>query len=304
MKALKNIGWVFVNIMLIGSLMVAAFMIPDWYVKLKDQRTMEQVNRRMLEMDTYELTFHNFAEKLYTIAGAQGKGIGIQLIEMPDNETDVGNEELTGYIMQELEMLLEKTLENDVYLDAEDLSDRSLYMLYGSYAGENSNALAGIYLYKLVYVTEWMGYDNVEMEFYMDVEFHKLYRFSISTFYSNVTPTEGAEFIKLLQGDWETMLSEGISLDMLSEYWELEKTYQTESVYGDEFTWKEKKNMWGKGVEDVIFLREKKDVLGAAMPLHVWSYLTYSGEFQLFNMQMGIWLESEYSDTEVYDYTD
>lgn len=283
------------SFVVIGLLAVALF-VPGWMLKLSDKGTLKQVNKETLEMDTYELAFHSFAEKLYIIAEAQTRGMGIQMIPMPDNQAEPGNEELTENVICEVDELLENMWNTEIHLEAENLQSRGFYMLYGSDGGEEGNILAGIYLYRLVFVTEWLGYDNVEFEFYLDAEFRKLYRFSINTTHSNVAPDWNG-ITKEIWNVRKTELDEVLQLDDLLVYWGLLDSYHVEIHKGDEFVWDEKKN-WGKGSQDTIYLKEYESVLDDELCLNVWSYLTCEGLGNTFHLQMGVWLD------EVYDYTD
>ena len=299
MKKMKSVLYVAGSFLIVAGLLTVAFFSPDWMMRWNDKNTLEKVNKETLEMDTYELNYHNFAEKLYTIAEAQTMGVGIQMIPMPDNEGEPGNEELTEDVMREIDMLLTNMWNTDIQLKAENLESRGYYMLYGNKDGGEGNILTGIYLYKLVYVSEWLGYDNVEFEFYLDAEFRKLYRFSVSTTHSNVAPDREG----ITEAIWDarkTELDEVLQLDDLLVYWGLFDSYYVEVSKGDEFVWDEKKS-WGKGSQDMFFLKEYGSTLEKESGLGVWSYLTCEEAGNSFHMQMGIWLDENYIDMNLYD---
>ncbi len=297
MKVWKRVGSSLLRLLLAGGLLLLAFGVPDLLMRLEDRHSIGQVNTRKLEMDTYELTYHNFAEKLYTIAVAGTEGIATQLIQMPDDEMEISNEELTEYIVQEADELFEKMWGTKIMLQADELVKREFYMMYGD-AGKN-NLLPGIYVYRLVYMTEWLGCDNVEVEFFLDAQFHKLYRFSVNNQKTNIVMGEEKDFWEKIMRAQEQALDVVLPLDVLAYYWELENSYSVE-YKGEEFYWEEKKNMWGKGAGDALLLQEKNGTIVPAMPLSVWSYLTLS-EFNIFYLEMGVWLETEETYTEVYD---
>lgn len=296
MKVWKRVGSGLLRVLLAGGLLLLAFGVPDLLMRLGDRHSIGQVNTQKLEMDTYELTYHNFAEKLYTIAVAGAEGIATQLIQLPDDEKEVSNEELTEYIAQEAGELFEKMWGTKIELQAEEMVKREFYMLYGD-DGKN-NLLPGIYVYRLVYMTEWLGCDNVEVEFFLDAQFHKLYRFTVNNQKTNIVMEEEKDFLKKIMSVQKEALDMVLPLDVLVQYWELENSFSLE-YQGEEFYWKEK-NIWGKGAADVLFLQEKNGTIIPAMSLSVWSYLTLS-EFNMFHLEMGVWLETEDTYTEVYD---
>lgn len=299
MNAWKRLGMVMLHLVLAGGLLLVTFCVPELLVRLTDRQAIGQVNTRKLEMNTYELTYHNFAEKLYTIAAAREEGIATQLIQMPDDEKEIDDEELTEYVVQEANELFEKMWGTKINLQAEELVKRELYMMYGD-DGRN-NLLPGIYVYRLVYRTEWLGCDNVEFEFFLDTQFHKLYRFSVNNQATNIVAKDTEGLIAQIERAYKEALDVVLPLEVLVQYWELEKSYSVKYDYGEEFCWKEKKNLWGKGAEDPLLLSENSGTIGLTLPLSVWSYLTCASEFNMFHMQMGIWLETEDTYVEVYD---
>lgn len=300
MQVIKKIGFITGNAMIVGSLLFAAFYVPKQLLIWKDKQTLEQINRQTLEMDTYELEYHNFAEKLFAISGAMKEQIPTQLILMPDDRK-VSDEELTEYVMQEVDVLLEKMWEEDIILLPADLKTRELYMMFGNSQEESNNALAGIYLYRLVYVTKWLGYDNVEFEFFIDEQFHKLYRFSVNTFSSNTAPESTEKLVEMMKMARKKGLENILPMNMLLEYWELENSYQVDGVQENAFNWQEENMVWGIGSEDTVFLTERDGLVGPAFGLPVWRYLMYN-EFALFHMQMGVWLETDAAYGELYEY--
>ena len=267
----------------------------------KDKQILEQINRKTLDMDTYELKYRNFAEKLFSIAGVMTEQIPAQLILMPD-DVKVSDEELTEYVVQEVDALLEKMWEEDILLESEDLKTRELYMMFGSNQEESSNALAGIYLYRLVYVTDWLDYDNVEFEFFIDEQFHKLYRFFVSTFGSNIAPESAKGLLEKVILAPKKGIDLILPMNLLVEYWELENNYQIDGIQQDEFSWQEEYSFWGMGSEDKVFLTERDEFVGPAFGLPVWRYSTYT-DFNLFHMQVGVWLDTDagYGKPDEYD---
>lgn len=296
MKVGRYVGRGLFRIMFAGGLLLIAFGVPDLLMRLEDRNSIGQVNTQKLEMDTYELTYHNFAEKLYTIAVAGAEGIATQLIQMPDDVKEISNEELTEHVVQEADELFEKMWGSKIELQPEELVKREFYMLHG---GNGMNVLPGFYIYRLVYMTEWLGCDNVEVEFFLDAQFHKLYRFSVNNQYTNIVMEEETDFWQSVIRAREETLDEVLPLDVLVQYWELENSYSVE-YKGDEFYWGEKKKLWGKGSGDTLLLQEKNGTIVPTMPLSVWSYLTQA-DFNMYHMEMGVWLETKDTYAEVYD---
>ena len=165
-------------------------------------------------------------------------------------------------------------------------------MLYGNQDKGNRNALAGMYVYRLVYVTNWLSYDNVELEFYLDAEFHKIYWFSVTTLYSNVRPEEKEELLDRVMGAKKTTLSEVLPQDIMSEYWGLADSYIVEPSYGEEFIWDEKKS-WGRGGFDKVFLGEKEEFPDMESRIDVWRYLLYEELGRGFHIEMGVYPEDK-----------
>lgn len=296
MKVWRYIGGGMLRLVFAGGLLLLAFGVPDLLMRLEDRHSIGQVNTKKLEMDTYELTYHNFAEKLYTIAVAGAEGIATQLIQMPDDVKEISNEELTEYVVQEADELFEKMWGTKIELHADEIVKREFYMLHGD---NGKNLLPGFYVYRLVYMTEWLGCDNVEVEFFLDAQFHKLYRFSVNNQYTNIGMKEDTVFGQSIMRAQEETLDVVLPLDILVQYWELENSYSVE-YKGEEFYWEEKKELWGKGAGDTLLLQEKNGTIVPTMPLSVWSYLTRA-EFDLYHMEMGVWLETGDTYTEVYD---
>lgn len=302
MRFLKRAGIVCGNILLVGSLLLAAFFVPEWFVKMKDESSLGQEKAIKLEMNTYELTYHNFAEKLYLIANYETMGIVMQAVQVPDNE--VTDEELTEYVVQEIDALLEPVLDISLSVKPEELMEREQYMLYGNMPGETSNAFAGIYFYKLTYVIEGFGYDNFELVFLLDSEFHKLYGFSMNTLKSNTIPPESNKLNTRLISAEDQGLDAALPLDKLIDYWELEENYHLEVVKDekDQF-WKEKKFAWGRYAGDYLCVSDRGTVYGINYPLAISRYLLYT-EYNSFVIKMGLLLLDEYTSSTVEYVTD
>lgn len=294
----KRAGIVCGNILLVGCLLMAAFFVPEWFVKMQDESSLGQEKAKKLEMNAYELTYHNFAEKLYLIADSEAQGAPMQVVQMPDSE--VTDEELTEYVEHEIDILLEPILDVSLSVKSEELKERKLYMLYSSMPGEISNAFAGIYVYKLTYVIEGFGYDNMELTFMLDSEFYKLYGFHINTLLSDTSLVSLSKMNTQLVNAKEGGLDEVLSLDRLIEYWELEENYDLEEVKGEkEQFWVEKKFGWGRFACDYLYLSENR--MAFSYPLVTSRYLLYT-EYDVFVAKMGLLLLDEFAASEVeYD---
>lgn len=292
MKTVKVIGYYLGYGLFAACLLLIALYLPENYVKNKERYALEQVHRKPLEMETYKLTFHNFAEKLSAIGRVYWQGGNAQLIQMPNHKNEAEAEELTGYVKKEAKLLLENMWETEIPINVKELEKQEFYMLYGSQEGEDGNALPGVYLYRLVYVTEWLGFDNVELEFYLDAEFHKLYRFSVTTFRSNISPYVDGGLLEKIQNLQKSEVEDILSVDTLSEYWGLEDNYNIKTVYGDDFIWNEKKS-WGMGVQDKILIEAKGMEDNYDSWFDVWRYVLYDEKTINFYMQMGIYMETD-----------
>ena len=295
MKTVKVICYCLGYGLVAVCLLLIVLYLPEKYVKNRERYAMEQVNRKLLEMETYKLTFHNFAEKLSAIGRVYWQGGNTQLIQMPDYKSEAEAEELTGYVKKEAKLLLEDMWETKIPINTKELEKQEFYMLYGSQEGEEGNTLPGVYLYRLVYVTEWLGYDNVELEFYLDAEFHKLYRFSVTTLYSNVNPYVDGGLLEKIQNLLKSEIEDVLSVDTLSKYWELEDSYNIKTVYGDDFIWNEKKN-WGIGAQDKILMEEKGTDNYYDSGFDIWKYVLFDEMSGGFHMQMGIYMEADAED--------
>lgn len=292
MKTVKVIGYYLGYGLLAACLLLIALYLPEKYVKNKERYALEQIHRKPLEMETYKLTFHNFAEKLYAIGRVYWQEGNVQLIQMPNHKSEAEAEELTGYVKKEAKLLLENMWETELPINAKELEKQEFYMLYGSQEGEDGNTLTGVYLYRLVYVTDWLGFDNVELEFYLDAEFHKLYRFSITTFRSNIRPYVDGGLLEKIQNLQQREVGDILSVDTLSEYWGLEDNYNIKTVYGDDFIWNEKKS-WGMGVQDKILIEAKGMEDNYDSWFGVWRYVLYDEKTINIHMQMGIYMETD-----------
>lgn len=298
MNFLKKAGIVCGNILLVGSLLFVAFLMPEWIAKMKDESSLGQEKSQKLEMNAYEVTYRNFAEKLYFIASNLAFGIEMQVVQMPDSE--VPDEELTEYVTREADSLLTSLWETSFSVKPEGLRERKLYMLYSSKPGETGNAFAGIYFYKLTYVMEVFGYDNMELTFLLDSEFHKLYGFAINTLKSNASPEEPGELNPRLLRVKEEGLAQALSLDKLIDYWELEENYGVEEIKeGNEQFWKGEKYGWGRFSCDYLYLYENRSAYSC--PLTISRYVLYQ-EDEVFVAKMGLLLLDEFAASMVeYD---
>ena len=118
MKTVKVIGYYLSYGLLVACLLLIALYLPEKYVQNKERYALEQIHRKPLEMETYKLTFHNFAEKLYAIGRVYWQEGNVQLIQMPNHKSEAEAEELTDYVKKEAKLLLENMWETELPINA------------------------------------------------------------------------------------------------------------------------------------------------------------------------------------------
>lgn len=175
-----------VCILLVLILAIGAFCAPKMISSVYDSRTLGLIKSQSMKLDTYQVTYATFEEKLEAIASSNAYGYHTSLLPVEETGTDITNEVLTNSVNKEIAGLGEAGVLCCYFsVDASQLVSREKYMLYGRKgavdAGQENplsgeNPLDGLEVWKLSYVVPREEKDTEErLTVIMDTEFYKLY---------------------------------------------------------------------------------------------------------------------------------
>lgn len=156
------------GILCVGAVFCLALVFPGYYYEHYDKNTLNQVTYMDIQVNTYEVSYESFGEKLYAIARAFSEKKGLRAVRMDEIGIEMSQTDLTKIVNQELKKLNEcNVMDRSIQFKKKHMILYERYILYGQNSEEN---FKGISIWKLVYENK-----KRKMTFYLDEEFQKMY---------------------------------------------------------------------------------------------------------------------------------
>ena len=157
------------GILCVVSLFGIAMIIPDYYSRLYDRRTLNRIAFTDTRITTYEASYDSFREKLHAIAkGWSQKSSELRAVRTNELEQGMDQDELTKIVGDELKKLYEyKIVHKKIKPKKKNLLQCERYTVYET---KETEGMKGISIWKLVYEN---GERTVTV--YLDEEYHKIY---------------------------------------------------------------------------------------------------------------------------------
>lgn len=212
-----------------GVFAALALGIPKAVDAVYDRAVLHHIEYQDTTLNTYEVSYESFAEKLHEIARCNGSGVEMHSVVVQELDRSLSDEALTDIVNQELlELLKNQIVLEPVRVSAEHLESRELYTMY-----TEDEVMHGINYWKLCYEDA-----DCEVTLYLDTEFHKLY--SIELVSKRIAATDITEYDKVQEdvGNWAGVSEQTSGQRSLAwiNYWELwdyeEYTQATMAVSG------------------------------------------------------------------------
>lgn len=261
--------------LLIACLLAAAFGAPVIINAVYDARMQGQVNSREVRLNTYELAYEHFAEKLYALGGMLQNGMAVENIRLLEDEGSLPGSELTALASQEVEVLLNQGLGMNIHFTEDNLRLRKLCTVLGRDTVNGENMLSGVRFYKLIYdlgeqteeeyggITNSIAQTDVasgQLTLYLDAEFYKLYAFTlenVSQEQLQATAEQALELEKLGTKAEKVLRQEQENITQLFlEYWGAGAYYDIDLVYDTGENWQAEKGYYGYYFNSRLYLKE------------------------------------------------
>ncbi len=225
MKKRKQIFLTVMGIAFTIFLFLFAMYFPGYLNAFFDEKTLDNVTRRNLNLKTYELSYNSFYEKLHAIARCKKEELHVVAVQ--ETEAKQEREKITKIIQREIALLSQESniMFHNITLKPSNFVSCETFTLYSS---GDTERLKGITYWKIMYQKK-----KETFLFYMDEEYHKIYALEVTRKESglidlvkpNVVSVAEAEKMGYQDSDplFSFMDLSYLYLDYLVQYYNLER---------------------------------------------------------------------------------
>ena len=172
MKRAKQVLFTITGIAFTIVLFLFAMYLPKYLNAFFDQKTLNHVTQRNLNLKTYELSYNSFYDKLHAIARCKKEELHV----VPVQETGIvkEKEKLTKIVQKEINLLSQdgNIMLNGVKLKPSNFVSCETFTLYSS---GDTERMKGITYWKILYQKK-----RETFLFYLDEEYHKIYALEVA----------------------------------------------------------------------------------------------------------------------------
>ena len=172
MKRAKQVLFTITGIVFTIVLFLFAMYLPKYLNAFLDQKTLNHVTQRNLNLKTYELSYNSFYDKLHAIARCKKEELHV----VPVQETGIvkEKEKLTKIVQKEINLLSQdgNIMLNGVKLKPSNFVSCETFTLYSS---GDTERMKGITYWKILYQKK-----RETFLFYLDEEYHKIYALEVA----------------------------------------------------------------------------------------------------------------------------
>lgn len=211
MKRIKQLLFTAAGIIFVVLLFLLAMYFPKYLNAFFDQKTLNKVTQRNLNLKTYELTYDSFYEKLYAIARCKKEELHVVPVQNRGMRQE--KEKLTRIVQKEINLLSVEgnIMLNDVKLKMANFSSCETFTLYSS---SDTERLKGITYWKIVYRKKG---DKIIL--YMDEEYHKIYALKVMRKENNISYQVSEQVPQYQKLGYQESVGAFSVLHELSEYY-------------------------------------------------------------------------------------
>jgi len=225
MKKRKQIFLTITGIAFTIFLFLFAMYFPRYLNAFFDEKTLNNVTRRNLNLKTYEISYDSFYEKLHAIARCKKEELHV--VDVQKAEAKQEKEKITKIIQREIALLSQESniMFRNITLKPSNFVSCETFTLYSS---GDTERLKGITYWKIMYRKK-----KETFLFYMDEEYHKIYALEVTRKENNIFNYDGSNAEGLMDAEqmgyqindvpFSLLEYSYIYLDYLTQYYNLER---------------------------------------------------------------------------------
>ncbi len=225
MKKTKQILFTITGIVFTIVLFLFAMYFPKYLNAFFDEKTLNNVTRRNLNLKTYEISYNSFYEKLHAIARCKKEELHVVAVQ--EAEAKKEKEKITKIIQREIDLLSQGSnfMFRNITLKPSNFVSCETFTLYSS---GDTERLKGITYWKILYKKK-----KETFLFYMDEEYHKIYALEVTRKESSICNYDSSNSKSVTDAGqigyqvnrvpFSFLELSNIYLDCLVQYYNLEK---------------------------------------------------------------------------------